>query len=111
MTDDNQQAPQRRVIRVFPEYSRDWPLWESSTPTWDVGYTTTPETYCLSPELTQAIKVWNSYWETHFDPFEQWDAPESQEWWRTEGERVVALLRIEVVAFADVEYEPWPVES
>ncbi|QIK62795.1 hypothetical protein G7068_05975 [Leucobacter viscericola] len=41
-------APARRTIRLFPGYGRDWPLWENSTPTWNVGYTTTPETYGLS---------------------------------------------------------------
>lgn len=46
-----QTPPQRRVIRLFPDYSRDYPLWENSTATWDVGYTTTPETYGLSQEL------------------------------------------------------------
>ena len=34
-----QTPPQRRVIRLFPDYSRDYPLWENSTATWDVGAT------------------------------------------------------------------------
>lgn len=48
-------APSRRTIRLFPDYGRDWPLWENSTPTWDVGHTTTPETYGLSEALTHDL--------------------------------------------------------
>jgi hypothetical protein len=46
-----QVPPARRTIRMFADYSRDQPLWENPTPTWDVGYTMTSETYGLSPEL------------------------------------------------------------
>ena len=62
--------PPRRVIRLFPDYSRDYPLWENSTPTWDVGYTTTPETYGLSAQLREDLAGWQAFWEAHADPFE-----------------------------------------
>ncbi|GGA60338.1 hypothetical protein GCM10011490_08150 [Pseudoclavibacter endophyticus] len=100
--------PARRVIRLFPDYCRDWPLWENSTPTWDVGYTTTPEMYGLSEQLTRNIAAWNRDWESHFDPFEGWDDNESRERWRLTGEDIAARLRAEVAPFADVSYEPWP---
>ena len=103
--------PERRVIRLFPEYGRDWPLWESSTPTWDVGYTTTPEMYGLSEQLSQEMARWNAFWERHFDPFEGWDNHENRERWRRDGERIAACLRREVASFADVSYEPWPLED
>lgn len=105
---DRMHPPERRTIRLFPDYTRDWPLWEDSTPTWDVGYTTTPHHYGLSEGLTRSLASWNSFWEAHFDPFDGWDAHENREWWRTEGERLHALLRTEVATFADVRYEPWP---
>ena len=60
----------RRVIRLFPDYARDWPLWENSTPTWDVGYTTNPEMYGLPGELARDMASWNALWESRFDPFE-----------------------------------------
>lgn len=106
-----QEVPQRRTIRVFPDYSRDWPLWENSTPTWDVGYTTTPEMYGLSAGLTRDMAAWNALWEAHFDPFEGWDSVDNAVRWRDEGTGIVARLRGEVAAFADVVYEPWPVGS
>lgn len=103
--------PARRVIRVFPDYARDWPLWENSTPSWDVGYTTDPATYGLSDQLTRNLAMWHSFWETHFDAFAGWDSDSSRTWWRDEGVRVVEELRLEVAAFADVQYEPWPLDS
>lgn len=45
-----QVPPERRAIRLCPDHGHRLPLWENSTPTWDVGYTTSPETYGLSAE-------------------------------------------------------------
>jgi hypothetical protein len=100
--------PRRRVIRLSPDYGRDWPLWESSTEAWDVGYTTTPETYGLSDELTRDLAAWNAFWKSHFDPFDGWDSEDHRDHWRAAGEGIVARLRREVAGFADVQYEPWP---
>lgn len=103
--------PTRRVIRLFPEYGRDWPLWENSTPTWDVGYATTPEMYGLSETLQRDLLVWNELWAANFDPFDGWASDTAREKWREDGTRIAARLRAEVVDFADVNYEPWPLES
>lgn len=100
--------PKRRVIRLFPDYGRAWPLWENSTPTWDVGYTTGPETYGLSRELTRDMAEWNALWNANFDPFDGWASEESREQWRTGGVDIARRLRAEVSVFADVKYEPWP---
>lgn len=97
--------PKRRVIRLFPDYSRDFPLWENSTPTWDVGYTTTPETYGLSEKLGAELADWQAFWETHADPFEGWDSDDSREAWLRAGERLAARLQDEVQSFADVQPE------
>lgn len=99
------------MIRLFPDYGRDWPLWENSTPTWDVGYTTTPTTYGLSEQLIHDMAAWNRFWEQHFDPFDGWDTDENREHWRQHGDAIAAQLRVEVAAFADVNYEPWPLTS
>lgn len=103
--------PDRRQIRLFPDYSRDWPLWESRTPTWDSGYTTAPTDYGLSEDLTRDMAAWNAFWEEHFDAFDGWDADGSREQWGRDGERVASRLREEVASFADVEYNPWPLKS
>ncbi|UOQ88583.1 hypothetical protein MUN74_15105 [Agromyces endophyticus] len=104
-------APARRVIRLFPEYGRDWPLWENSTPTWDVGYTTTPEMYGLSDDLTRHIAEWNALWNANFDPFDGWKDDAARERWREEGVAIAGRLAAEVADFADVSYEPWPLLS
>lgn len=96
------------MIRLFPDYGRDWPLWEESTPTWDVGYTTTPDMYGLSEELTRDIADWNALWEVHFDPFDGWKDDAARENWRKDGVGIAARLRLEVLDFADVKYDPWP---
>jgi hypothetical protein len=103
--------PARRVIRLFPDYSRDWPLWEDSTPTLDVGYTTTPADYDLSAALASEMATWNTFWERHFHHDGGWDTDESREQWRLDGERIASRLRAEVASYADVQYEPWPIEA
>ncbi|MDF2045123.1 hypothetical protein P2P98_03035 [Microbacterium sp. Kw_RZR3] len=100
--------PTRRVIRLFPGYGRDWPLWENSTPTWDLGYTTTPAEYGLSSALTRDLAEWNTLWEANFDPFEGWKNEPARESWRESGDRIATRLQEEVRDFADVQYEPWP---
>ncbi len=103
--------PARREIRLFPDYGRDWPLWENSTPTWDVGYTTTPDTYGLSAELTRDIAEWNALWDANFDPFDGWKNDAAREQWRNDGAEISKRLSVEVAEFADVKYEPWPLAS
>jgi hypothetical protein len=93
------------LIRLFPDYGRDWPLWENSTPERQTDYTTTPEDYGLSPELTGRLAAWNRFWETHSGA-DGWDDDASEAQWRLEGERIAAQLRREVAGFADVSYEP-----
>lgn len=100
-----QVASARRTIRLFPDYGRDYPLWEDSTPTWDVGYTTTPETYGLSAQLAATLAAWQGFWETHFDPFDGWDTHENQKRWKRHGGRVARDLQEEVRGFADVQAE------
>lgn len=99
------------MIRLFPDYGRDWPLWENSTPTWNVGYTTAPDMYGLSDELTARIAAWNEHWKSHFDEVEGFDSGESEDHWRVEGEAIAEALRHEVESFADVSYEPWPLQA
>ena len=83
-------------------------MWENLSPSWDGDYTTTPETYGLSAELTRDMALWQEGWETHFHHDRGWDSDESRERWRRDGRSVVARLRREVASFADVRYEPWP---
>lgn len=86
----------RRQIRFFPDTGHPWPLWETSP------NARTPEDYGLSDELTKGMRNWVEHWEAHFDPFRGWDADESAAWSRAEGDLLIADLRKEVGAYADV---------
>jgi GNAT superfamily N-acetyltransferase len=98
-------SPARRIIRLFPDHGRDCPLWEDGTPTWDVGYTMSPEDYGLSAGLSQSLREWQSFWEAHVDAFACWDSPTHRKAWTDEGRRLAARLREEAAAFADVHAE------
>ncbi|WP_440713354.1 hypothetical protein [Gordonia sp. FQ] len=97
--------PARRVIRLFPDWGRDYPLWENSAGAWDVGYTTGPDTYFLSPELAGRLAAWQRDWEGIFDEDREPD-PRASARWRTEGDELALLLADEVAEYADVEYRP-----
>jgi len=97
------------MIRLFPDYGRDWPLWENSDgPAGDVGYTTTPSDYGLSESLCDALAAWNGFWNEHLDPFTGWDTAANEAKWIADGRKVAAWLRREVAEFADVSYEAVP---
>jgi GNAT superfamily N-acetyltransferase len=98
-------SPARRIIRLFPDHGRDFPLWEDGSRTWDVGYTMAPEDYGLSAGLSQSLRDWQSSWEAHADPFAGWDSPAHRDAWIREGRRLADRLRVEVSAFADVRAE------
>lgn len=107
--DMEQIPPQRRVIRLFPDYCRDYPLWENSTPTRDVGYATNPATYGLSQELGEDLAGWQAFFEEHANPFKGWDTDANKQKWLRDGEWLARRLQDEVQSFADVqrEFGPW----
>lgn len=93
----------RFVIRLMPEWSSRWPLWEPATPTRDVGYVASPEMYGLSEELSTRLEDWQSFWETHVHELHGWDSPENEHRWLEEGDRLTEDLAAEVSEFADVD--------
>ncbi|MCW3493596.1 hypothetical protein [Microbacterium sp. SSM24] len=103
-----QHQPMRRVIRMFPDYGRDYPLWENSTPTWDVGYTTTPADYGLSEELGAELGAWQAFWEEHANSSEEWDTDDNLRAWLRRGEALARRVQTEVSEFADVQIEFGP---
>ncbi|WP_420098103.1 hypothetical protein [Corynebacterium sp.] len=103
--------PERREIRLFPDYGRDYPLWENTvfeeTPegprvAWDAGYATHPRMYGLSTELTERLRAWQAFWEDHDMDFSRWDSTENEQTWLAEGSRITRDLAAEVADFADV---------
>ena len=100
--------PTRRTIRVFPDYGRDWPLWENTTDEHDYGYTMSPSDYGLSVGLTERLAEWNDLWESNFESQGGWISVESRAEWARLADGIIADLRTEVYWLADVKYEPWP---
>lgn len=103
--------PERRQIRLFPDYGRDYPLWENTvfedTPegprvVWDAGYATHPAMYGLSTELSTRLRAWQQFWEDHDVDFNRWDSAENEKAWLDEGEEIARDLATEVSDFADV---------
>lgn len=84
-----------RVIRVFPEWTDGWPLWESFTP----QYRRTGPELGLSPALSDALRAWNDRWQDRRE-----DEPEP-EGWAADGEALVSELRRELAGIAEVRAE------
>jgi hypothetical protein len=96
--------PERRTIRLFPDYVHPWPLWE------DPDGPMEPEDFGLSQSLTESLSAWHQFWEEHHAPYEGWDQPENKIWWDTEGRDIAGRLGAEVAPFADVSYEGYWVD-
>ncbi|WP_137825300.1 hypothetical protein [Brevibacterium sp. 2SA] len=105
--DDSSQSDQssgqpRRTIRFFPDYGRTV-LWENGS----ANYALYPEDLGLSDSLSKDIRDWNSYWNSHFDPFDGWKSEESHQRSQAEGDAIVDRLRAEICSFADVVDDRW----
>jgi hypothetical protein len=101
----------RRVIRVFPEYGIDGPLWDATPEPNDFSYVLVPADLGLSSRLSDRLMQWNQFWADNFGAFEGWASSSARESWRAEGVEVVAELTSEIGYFADIKYEPWPLDA
>ncbi|GAA4885092.1 hypothetical protein GCM10025788_26480 [Serinicoccus chungangensis] len=90
-----------RVVRFMFDYGHVWPLWEDGT----YKYAMEPSDYGLSSELTERLQSCYAFWEAHHLPESGWDDTETRHRWHLETDQVVAILRWEVSAFADVRDE------
>lgn len=88
----------RRVIRLFPDWGREWPLWES----FSEQYTLDAEDLALSGELAAQLHAWNAAWQAR----QETDAiPEG---WVEQGRELHARVQTELDAVAEVrpDFEP-----
>lgn len=92
----------RRTIKFFPDYGKT-PLWESGS----AKYALYPDDLGLSSSLGRDILDWNSYWNSHFDPFDGWKSEESRQRSQSEGDALLERLRSEIGNFADVVDGRW----
>lgn len=93
----------KRVIRFFPDYGRDHPLWESGTDKYGMD----PEDYGLSKSLGQRLARWMAHWETNFVPETGWKSEQAAEDSKRVGDSLLEDLRGEVADFAEVRDERW----
>jgi len=84
-----------RVIRVFPEWVRGWPLWENFTE----DYHLTGPALGLTGELSDALYEWNGIWLARHE-----DEP-APEGWQEHGRNLVQLLQTELNGIAEVRPE------
>lgn len=82
----------RRVIRLFPDWGREWPIWESFSD----EYTLDAEGLPLSSELSADIYAWNAAWQARAetDP-----VPDG---WAEHGRYLHARMQAELHAVAEV---------
>ena len=91
----------KRIIRFFPDWGRDHPLWESGTD----KYAMDPEDYGLSDSLSRRLAEWMRHWESNRIPETGWKSADAAEESEHIGDALVADLRIEVASFAEVHDE------
>ncbi|PAY23037.1 hypothetical protein CEY15_10820 [Dietzia natronolimnaea] len=91
----------KRVIRFFPDYGREHPLWESGTD----KYAMDPEDYGLSDSLARRLAQWMRHWEANVIPETGWASAEAAAESERVGDALVADLQVEVSGFADVRDE------
>jgi hypothetical protein len=91
----------RRVIRLFPEYAAEWPLWESGGD----KYLLEPADLGLSDALTGELRRWTDFWSEHLHFDELWDSAENRDEWARWGDRIAEDLRFQIAEFADLNVE------
>jgi hypothetical protein len=88
---------------MFPDFGHEWPLWENDHD----NYTMEPSDYGRSDDLSRKLRIWYDEWDAGFAPSAdppQWKPGRGRSW-ADRGRHIANLLRDEVRAFADVEYD------
>lgn len=87
----------RRLIRVFPEWFVELPLWENFSD----AYPATRETFPLSDDLLDALTAWNDEWQDR----QPEDPLSDEERWIADGLALVHRLRTELAGVAEIRAE------
>jgi hypothetical protein len=82
------------MVRLFPEYSRRWPLWPRNIPGLD--YPISPADIGLSATLTDRIETWNRNWEKNFHWEFGWKEDFDVQRWADEAATIAKLLQMEL---------------
>lgn len=92
------------VVRLMPEYSVDFPLWESG----GERYLLAPGDLPLSKDLERDLEEWAGFFNRHFRHDLGWDQPDAGADWGRWGDRLAAALRAELAGIAEVTTDFWP---
>lgn len=92
------ETTEKREIRMFCDYSAEWPVWAEDG-------LTSPERLGLSPALAEKLRVWNEYFQANA----HWDknylvSKESDALWAAEGRRLAEHLQRELGPDVTVVY-------
>ena len=87
----------RRLIRVFPEWGTELPLWES----FSEHYPVQRGDVVISDALLSALTAWSAEWQNR----SELDYFPDEERWVAEGHSLVSQLRAEMHGVADIRAE------
>lgn len=94
-----------RVIRMLPEYSVDYPLWEAGGPKSPFD----PGDLGLSEELDGALLDWAAHFHRHFHHDRGWDTPAHRDHWARWADDLAARLEREIAGWGVVDRDYyWP---
>lgn len=82
----------RRVIRLFPDWGREWPLWESFSD----DYALSADDLNLSPDLANELYRWNRAWQSRSE------TDPTPDGWMDRGRELRADLQEELKDLAEV---------
>ena len=90
-----------RLIRMFPDWGHDWPLWEDG----GENYALTPVDLHLSDALTLRLKAWMELWHRKFSPELGWSSRADEERWTAQGIDLTGALAAELEPAAKLSVE------
>lgn len=94
----------RRILRFFPDWGHEWPLWENGTE----KYSMEPRDFGLSEGITARLRCWYDTWVEHFDieySDGTWTSDAVRLSWRDEGQRLVIDMQRELGGAIEVAPE------
>lgn len=78
----------KRVLRIFCDYSAEWPLWEAGLQA--------AEDYGLSAELSGKLSAWNEDFQEHMHWEHGWSAGFDENKWNERGRQLALEVQREV---------------
>ncbi|GAA3830176.1 hypothetical protein KACC15558_07430 [Brevibacterium ammoniilyticum] len=78
-----------RVIRFFPDWGREEPLWEEGA----YEYALRVSDLNISSDLKRGLLNYMTFWTEHFDVDTEWDSKLAEREFSDEGDRLISELK------------------